>query len=78
MTLLVMAAIALFSGGGLPAWVLFTLAFPLLFEAVVWFGAAKVGGEHYHLNERVIHSEAYDPRAVLVRSAVIWGCFSAS
>ncbi len=73
MALLVLGVLARFSGGGLLASVLFTLAFPLLFEGVAWFGAAKVGREHYHLDERVIHSEAYDPRAVLVRSAVIWG-----
>lgn len=72
MLLLVLGVAARFGGGGLLASVLFTLAFPLLFEGVAWFGAAKVGREYYELDERAIHAEAYDPRAVLVRSAVIW------
>jgi hypothetical protein len=76
--LLVLGVLARFGGGGALASVLFTLAFPLLFEGVVWFGAAKVGGDHYNLDERVIHSEACDPRAVLVRSASCGGYFSAS
>ena len=73
MALLALGVLARFSIGGVLASVLFTLAFPLLFEGVTWFGAAKVGGEYYHLDERVIHSEAYDPRAVLARSVVIYG-----
>ena len=43
------------------------------FESVVWFGAAKVGGVYYDLNDRLIHSDAYDPAATLVRYAVICG-----
>ena len=73
MAFLVLGVLARFSSGGLLAPVLFTLAFPLLFEGIAWFGAAKVGRDYYHLDERVVHSEAYDPRAVLVRSAVICG-----
>ena len=73
MALLALGVVARLNGGGLLPAVLITLAFPLLFEGVVWFGAAKVGRDYYDLDERVIHSEAYDGRAVLVRSAVIWG-----
>jgi hypothetical protein len=59
--------------GGFLASILLTLALPLLFEGVAWFGAAKVGRLYYDLDERVIHSEAYDPSALLVRYAVICG-----
>jgi hypothetical protein len=58
-------------GGGILASVLLTLALPLLFEGGAWFGAAKIGRLYYDLDERVIHSQAYDPRALLVRYAVI-------
>ena len=61
------------AAGGLLASVLLTLTLPLLFESVVWFGAAKVGGVYYDLNDRLIHSDAYDPAATLVRYAVICG-----
>jgi len=53
--------------------VLLTLTLPLLFESGAWFGAAKVGGVYYDLNDRVIHSDAYDPAATLVRYAVLCG-----
>lgn len=65
-------ALRVLAGGLLPS-VLLTLALPLLFEGVAWFGAAKVGRLYYDLDERVIHWEAYDPRALLVRYAVICG-----
>lgn len=71
--LLVLGVVARASGGALPASVLLTLALPLLFEGGAWFGAAKVGRLFYDLDERVIHSEAYNPRAVLVRYVVICG-----
>ena len=71
--LLVLGVVARLAGGGLLSSVLLTLALPLLFEGGVWFGAAKLGHVCYDLDERVIHSEAYDPRAMLVRYAVICG-----
>ncbi len=74
--LLVVGVVARFSGGGLLASVLLTLALPLLFEGGAWFGASKVGGYYYDLDERVIHAEAYAPRALLVRYLVICGFLS--
>lgn len=71
--LLVLGAVAWVTGGAFVASVLLTLAVPLLFEGAAWFGAAKVGRVYYDLDERVIHSEAYDPRAMLVRYVVICG-----
>ncbi len=72
-TLLVLGVVARLSGGGLLSPVLLTLALPLLFEGGAWFGASKVGGYYYDLDERVIHAEAYVPRALLVRYLVICG-----
>ena len=60
-------------GGALVGSVLLTLSLPLIFEGVAWYGAAKIGRSFYDLDERVIHSEAYDPRALLVRYAIICG-----
>lgn len=71
--LLVLNVVARLSGGELFVSVLLTLALPLLFEGGAWFGAAKVGRLYYDLDERVIHSEAYDPRAMFVRYLVICG-----
>ena len=61
------------AAGGLLASALLTISLPLLFESGAWFGAAKVGGVYYDLNDRVIHSDAYDPAATLVRYAVLCG-----
>jgi hypothetical protein len=65
-------AVRIFAGG-LLASVLLTFALPLLFESGAWFGAAKVGAVYYDLDDRVIHSEAYDPAAALVRYVLICG-----
>ena len=61
-----------FRGGELLARVLLTLCVPLIYEGGAWFGAAKVGGHYYGLDGKVIHSQAYDPQAALVRCALIF------
>jgi hypothetical protein len=71
--LLALGIAARMLAGGLLVPMLFTLAVPLLFEGVAWFGAAKVGRHFYDLDARVIHAEAYDPPALLVRYAIICG-----
>jgi hypothetical protein len=73
MLLLALGIVVRLFAGGLFAPILFTLAVPLLFEGVAWFGAAKVGRHFYDLDERVIHAEAHDPRALLLRYAIICG-----
>jgi hypothetical protein len=70
---LILWVVVRIAAGGLLASLVLTLALPLLFESGAWFGAAKVGGVYYDLDDRVIHSEAYDPAATLVRYAVICG-----
>jgi hypothetical protein len=72
-TLFILWVVLRIAAGGLLASVLLTLTLPLLFESGGWFGAAKVGGVYYDLDDRVIHSDAYDPRATLVRYAVLCG-----
>ena len=71
--LLILWVLVRVAAGGLLASVLLTLTLPLLFESGAWFGAAKVGGVYYDLNDRVIHSDAYQPAATLVRYAVSCG-----
>ena len=61
-----------FRGGDLVARLLLTLCVPLLYEGGAWFGAAKVGGHYCCLDGKVIHSQAYDLRAALVRCALIF------
>ena len=60
------------SGGDLIARVLLTLCLPLIYEGGAWFAAAKAGGPYYGLDEKVIYSQAYDPRAALFRYALIY------
>jgi hypothetical protein len=72
-TLFILWVLVRVAAGGLLASVLLTITLPLLFESGAWFGAAKVGGVYYDLNDRVIHSDAYDPAATLVRYAVLCG-----
>ena len=60
------------SGGELIARVLLTLCLPLIYEGGAWFAAAKAGGPYYGLDEKAIYSQAYDPRAALVRCALIY------
>jgi hypothetical protein len=60
------------SGGELIARALLTLGLPLIYEGSAWFAAAKAGGPYYGLDEKVIYSQAYDPRAALVRCALIY------
>jgi hypothetical protein len=59
-------------GGELLARVLLTLCVPLIYEGGAWFGAAKVGGQYYGLDGKLVHSQAYDPRAALIRCALIF------
>ncbi len=70
-TLFILWVLVRVAAGGLLASVLLTLTLPLLFESGAWFGAAKVGGVYYDLNDRVIHSDAYNTTVALVRYAVL-------
>jgi len=61
-----------FSGGHLWGRVLITLSLPLLYEGGAWFGAAKVGRLYYDVDERLMHSQAYDPVAAFVRCSLLY------